>query len=181
MNLHLSINELGFHLSYRFVRSFSIRLKDLLKSCCRIILLFTLQMRQFVVVQILAVAFQNEEWSKFWRPDSGDDSVTCLPPLQLVLGDTSLKVLWLQAMELLCKNMDMPLGSKEKRKVGALFSGSRPVKWPQWGLKTASLRALRQEMRRAGSAFTCQLFTDYSTASVDEVTARLLLEDLMNS
>ena len=108
MNLHLSINELGFHLSHHFVCSFSIRLKDLLKSCYRIILLFTLQMHQFVVVQISAVAFQNEEWAKFWSPDSGDDSVTCLPSLQLVLGDTSLKVLWLQAVGLLCKNVDMP-------------------------------------------------------------------------
>ena len=143
MNLHLRINELGFHLSHHFVCSFSIRLKDLLKSCYRIILLFTLQMRQFVVVQISTVAFQNEEWSKFWRPDSGDDSVTCLPSLQLVLGATSLKVLWLQAMELLCKNMDMPLGSKEKTKAMTLFRGSRPVKWSQRCLETAFVRSLR--------------------------------------
>lgn len=130
-------------------------------------------MRQFVVVQILAVAFQNEEWSKFWETWRGDDSVTCLPPLQLFLGDTSLKVLWLQSTELLCKNMDMPLGSKEKRKVAALFRGSRPVMWPQWCLKTASVRALRQKMRHAGSAFTHQLFTDYSTASVDKVSSEI--------
>ena len=85
-------------------------------------------MHQFVVVQISAVAFQNEEWSNFRRPDSGDDSVTCLLSLQLVLSDTSVKVLWSQAMEMLCKNMDMPLGSKEKTKPVTLFRGSRPVK-----------------------------------------------------
>lgn len=54
---------------------------------------YLLTMPQFVVVQISAVAFQNEEWSTCWRPGSGDGSVTCLPSRQLALSDASLHVM----------------------------------------------------------------------------------------
>lgn len=74
---------------------------------------------QFVVVQISTIAFQNEEWSAFGSVDSEDDSATCLPSLQLALNDISLKVLWLQATEMLCKNMDTSLGSKGKTKINS--------------------------------------------------------------
>lgn len=112
MKFCLKLNEYVFHLSHCSMCSINIRLKDGLITLFwgYIVTYFASQSLQCVTVHISTAAFQNEARSRYI------DSAASLPS-ELAVSDISPKGLWLQATEILGKNMDKSLGSKGKTEI----------------------------------------------------------------